>query len=124
MLANLLDQQFRLQADGHKRQFPGASAFVIVRLDHPIGRLVLHCAELRWHVVDIALLPGCCGQGGGTAVMAGIETAARMRGLSTLTLTVLAGNLGARRFYGRLGFGETGAVAGGAYLNAIKRLDP
>lgn len=122
MLAELLDQQFRLQVDGHRQLFPEAQIFAIVRQDDRIGRLVVHCAELRWHVVDIALLPARCGQGAGTAVMVGIAAAARMRGVGALTLTVLASNSGARRLYARLGFAETGAVAGSAYLNLIKRL--
>lgn len=122
MLAEMLNQQFRLQVDGHRQQFPEALIFVIARQNEPVGRLVLHCADLRWHVVDITLLPACCGQGVGSAVMAGIDAAARMHGIGSLTLTVLGTNRGARRFYACLGFTETGAAAGGAYLNLVKQL--
>ncbi len=121
-LEKLLDHQFRLQVNGHRQQFPDAQTFAITRQDRQIGRLVLYWTDLRWHVVDIALLPACCGQGIGAAVMAGIEAKARTHGAGALTLTALAGNLGARRFYVRLGFVETGTVAGGTYLNLIKQL--
>jgi RimJ/RimL family protein N-acetyltransferase len=123
MRDRLLAQQFRLQSDGHHRQFPGARTYIIARRNRPVGRLVLHDAELNWHIVDLALLPSCCGQGMGAAIVMGIEAAARMQGIERLTLTVLTGNLGARRFYARLGFTEAGFVAGGAYLNAIKALE-
>lgn len=122
LLDRLLEQQFQLQAKGHARQFPDAISYIVERQQSAIGRLLLHCSASVWHVVDIALLPHCTGQGMGTAIMAGIETAARRQGADVLTLTVLAGNIGARRFYARLGFTEAGVVAGGAYLNAIKPL--
>lgn len=120
VLSQLLDQQFRLQALGHARQFPGAMVLLIEVRHVLVGRLVLDCAGPQWHVVDIALLPAHRGVGIGSAVMNGIEAAGRLLEACAVSLMVLESNSGARRLYAKLGFVETGTAA--AYFRMIKHL--
>ncbi|MBR0950729.1 GNAT family N-acetyltransferase [Bradyrhizobium canariense] len=108
MLDRVLDQQFRAQSSGYSTQYPDAVSLIIVRGNEAIGRLLLHCAGQRWHVIDIGLLPSDRGQGIGTKVIDAVEAAARERSAVLLTLMVLASNTAARRLYSRLGFVEDG----------------
>ncbi|MCK1384983.1 GNAT family N-acetyltransferase [Bradyrhizobium sp. 21] len=108
MLDRVLDQQFRTQSSGYSTQYPDALSLIIVKGNQAIGRLLLHCASQRWHVIDIGLLPSECGQGVGTKIINAVEAAARERSATLLTLIVLAGNMAARRLYVRLGFIEDG----------------
>ncbi|WP_375314643.1 GNAT family N-acetyltransferase [Bradyrhizobium sp. A5] len=108
LLEQVLAQQFRSQAAGYSERFPAARSMIITRCAAAIGRLLLHCSDEHWHIVDIALLSKECGRGFGTAVFEGLEASARNRGVAALTLTVLASNTPARRFYLRCGFVEIG----------------
>ena len=78
ILDQILEQQFRSQAASYAVRFPNASSLIITREGSAIGRLLLHCTDERWHIVDIALL------------------------------VVLTSNPGARRFYQRQGFDQMG----------------
>ena len=118
---SLLEQQFRAQSAGYAAQFPDAVSLLIVRRDEPIGRLILHCAAQRWHIVDIVLLPAERGHGLGTEVIDALEASARQQGVGALTLSVLGGNPAAHRFYLRQGFAETGR-AGAAHIAMKKDL--
>ncbi|MHC2619291.1 ribosomal protein S18 acetylase RimI-like enzyme [Bradyrhizobium huanghuaihaiense] len=121
IVRQLIAQQFRSQLAGYATQFPGAISLIVTRDGTAIGRLLLHCARERWHIVDIALLPADCGRGAGTKIVEALGADARRQGVSALTLTVLAGNQAARRFYQRHGFAETGML-GAAHLAMRKDL--
>jgi ribosomal protein S18 acetylase RimI-like enzyme len=108
ILDEVIAQQFRSQMAGYAAQFPGALSLIVTRNGTAIGRLLLHCASERWHIIDIALMPADCGRGAGTKILDALEASARQRGAGTLTLSVLSGNLAARRLYLRQGFSETG----------------
>jgi ribosomal protein S18 acetylase RimI-like enzyme len=122
MLEMLLAQQFQLQRSSYKTRYPDAVSLIMTNGECLIGRLLLWCGDQSWHIVDIAVLPHHRRQGAGTAVMQGVETAARGRNVAALTLAVMAENLDARRFYAGLGFIEPPAAAS-AYLALVKRLD-
>ena len=118
-LEGLLDQQYRAQTVGYGMQFPDACSLIVEHRDAPAGRLLLLCADHRWHIVDIALLPAVRGQGIGTDLIEAIARAAAARGARELTLAVLSGSAAARRLYARLGFSETG---GDVHLSMVRRL--
>ncbi|MCS3726139.1 GNAT family N-acetyltransferase [Bradyrhizobium betae] len=111
LLEQVLAQQFRSQAAGYSERFPAARSMIITRCATAIGRLLIHCSDEHWHIVDIALLSKECGSGFGTAVFEGLEASARNRGVAALTLSVLASNTPARRFYLRRGFVEMGEAS-------------
>ncbi|WP_271566075.1 GNAT family N-acetyltransferase [Bradyrhizobium sp. CCBAU 11386] len=58
-------------------------------------------------------------RGVGSEIFDAIEASARRRSVGALTLTVLTGNLAARRFYLRHRFAETGQ-AGAAHITMRK----
>lgn len=121
LLEQVLAQQFRNQAAGYCERFPTAISMIITRCTTAIGRLLLHCTDEHWHIVDIALLSKECGCGFGTVVIEALEASARKRDVAALTLSVLASNLAARRFYLRHGFAESGPV-GAAHIAMKKDL--
>lgn len=121
MLDTLLEQQFRAQSAGYAAQFPDAASLLIVQRDEPIGRLILHRAAQRWHIIDILLLPTERGHGIGTAIIDALEADARQEGVGALTLSVLATNVAAHRFYLRQGFAESGQT-GAAHIAMRKDL--
>jgi len=121
ILDQILEQQFRSQTAGYAAQFPGALSLIVTRDATAIGRLLLHCTSERWHIVDIALLPAECGRGTGSVIFDALEASARQRGVGALTLSVLAGNPAARRFYLRQGFADAGQ-AGAAHIAMRKTL--
>ncbi|WP_315737976.1 MULTISPECIES: GNAT family N-acetyltransferase [unclassified Bradyrhizobium] len=111
MLDLVLAQQFRAQVAGHATQCPAAHSLIILRDAAPVGRLLLDRAAQRWHVVDLALLPGARNAGVGREIMQAVATAAREQGAEVLSLAVATTNDDAIRFYVRLGFRD---VAHGA----------
>lgn len=121
ILEQIIAQQFRSQTAGYAAQFPGAISLIVTEGTTAVGRLLLHCAGEYWHVIDVALLPVGCGRGLGSKIFDALEAGARGRGIGALTLTVLASNLAAHRFYRRRGFMETGS-AGGTHIAMEKDL--
>jgi len=115
IVSQVIAQQYRSQAAGYAAQFPDAISLIVTRDGTAIGRLLLYCTSERWHIVDIALLPPECGCGIGTKILDALDAGARQRGVAALTLSVLADNLAARRFYRRQGFTESGQ-AGAAHI--------
>jgi len=121
ILDQIITQQFRSQTAGYAAQFPGAISLIVTEGTTAVGRLLLHCAGERWHVIDVALQPADCGRGLGSEIFDALEASARARGIRALTLTVLASNPAAHRFYLRRGFAEI-ASAGGAHIAMKKDL--
>ncbi|WP_315779911.1 GNAT family N-acetyltransferase [Bradyrhizobium sp. SZCCHNPS1003] len=104
MLDLVLAQQYRAQVEGHAAQCPAAQSLIILRDGATVGRLLLDRAAQRWHVVDLALLPGARNAGVGREIMQAVATAAREQGAEVLSLAVATTNEDAIRFYVRLGF--------------------
>ncbi|WFU21172.1 GNAT family N-acetyltransferase [Bradyrhizobium sp. CB1717] len=121
IVRQIVAQQFRSQTIAYATQFPEAISLIVTRDGTAIGRLLLHCTRERWHIIDIALRPADCGLGVGTKIVEALGAGARQQGVSALTLSVLAANQGARRFYQRQGFAETGTM-GAAYVAMRKDL--
>jgi len=121
IVGQIIAQQFRSQTAGYAAQFPDAISLILRRDEVAIGRLLLHCASERWHIIDIALLPAECGRGAGTEIFGALEASARQRGVGALALSVFANNLAAHRFYLRRGFSGTGQ-AGVAHIAMRKDL--
>ena len=120
IVRQIVAQQFRSQTTAYATQFPEAISLIVTRDGTAIGRLLLHCTDERWHIVDIALLPAECGCGIGTKIIDALEASARSRGIVVLTLVVLTSNPGARRFYQRQGFDQMGPA--GAHIAMRKDL--
>lgn len=121
ILEQVIAQQFNSQSAAYAAQFPDAMSLIVMQRGTAIGRLLLHCARENWHVIDIALLPSDCGRGLGAEIVDALAASARQRGVGALTLSVLTGNVAARRFYLRHGFAETGQ-AGAAHIAMRKDL--
>jgi ribosomal protein S18 acetylase RimI-like enzyme len=103
MLDLVLAQQYRAQVAGHAAQCPAAQSLIILRDGARIGRLLIDRGASRWHVVDLALLPGARNAGVGREIMRSVATAAREQGAGVLSLGVATTNEDAMRFYARLG---------------------
>lgn len=103
MQRDFLAQQFALQHRHYSEHYADADFFLLLRDAEPIGRIYLHRSGGEINIVDIALLPPCCGKGLGSALLAEvIDEAAATK--SKITLHVEPNNP-AYRLYERLGFG-------------------
>lgn len=119
-LETLLEQQFRSQTAGYAMRFPEALHLIIRRHEAPVGRLILATGTRRWRIVDILLRADARGHGIGSDVIDAVARAARDHGARDVALSVLSGNIDARRLYQRLGFVETGGD--GIHLEMAKPL--
>jgi GNAT superfamily N-acetyltransferase len=106
--AAFLDMQFKAMRNGYRTMFPGAQFSIILLDEAPVGRMVVDRAAAEIRVVDIALLPVCCGRGIGTKLMREVMDEAA-RSAKPVRLCVFQGTR-AISFYLRLGFspGEPG----------------
>ena len=109
-----LDLQYRAQALHYGTHNPGAVQDIVETAAgsawQAAGRLWLHRRRHSLHVLDIALLPECCGRGLGTQVLRSVMDEAAAGGRA-VTIYVEQGNP-ARRLYERLGFVPRGPVQG------------
>jgi ribosomal protein S18 acetylase RimI-like enzyme len=108
-------QQCQAQRLHYQRHWPDAEHTVIERLTdqgvrQPVGRLWLNRGEKLIHVLDIAILSECRGQGLGGAVMASLVAEGAASG-RTVSIYVETHNP-ARRLYERLGFAAVGELEG------------
>lgn len=99
----LLAMQQRAQMLGYRQAHPQAAYLVLERDGVPIGRLVLDHDGTVLRLVDIAILPEAQNQGGGGAVLRGLQALAGARQWR-LELGVSKSNVAACRLYQRLGF--------------------
>ena len=126
MLALLLDQQYRARQLGYKAAYPDADHAVVTHGGNPVGRVTTalrHDDGPSLHVVEIIVVAAARGHGIGTAVMTLLDDVARTQGARRLTLSVMTGNHGARRFYGRLGFHAVGGDNADPSVAMVKSLD-
>ena len=102
--SEFLRQQFAAQDRAYRNDY-AAAAFDVIELEaRPVGRLYVDRTPTEIHLIDIALLPECRGQGIGTALVREVvDEAARTK--RPIRLYVEHGNP-ARRLYQRLGFAE------------------
>jgi ribosomal protein S18 acetylase RimI-like enzyme len=121
LLDILLDQQFRAQTAGYAAQFPHAESMIVTQAEISVGRLIVHTDRECWHIVDIALMPAVRGRGLGTDVIEAVARAAAGAAARELSLSVLSGNIAARRLYARLGFT---AIGDDAYITMTRPLAP
>ncbi|CCD88597.1 conserved protein of unknown function [Bradyrhizobium sp. ORS 285] len=111
MLDTVVAQQYRAQVAGYAAHCPAAQSLIILRDGSPVGRLLLDRSPTRWHVVDLALLPGARNAGVGREIMQSVAAAAREQGAGVLSLAVATSNEDAIRFYARLGFSDIAEAA-------------
>ena len=109
--------QYAAREAGYRRQFPDASAEIVLVDGIPAGRVLVDRGDSALHVIDIALMPEHRGHGVGTDVLVVLLDEASASSLP-LTLSVLRGNP-ALRLYRRLGFEVNGEDE--AYLHLIRR---
>ena len=104
--AAFLRMQFEAQHAHFQRHYTGADWLVIEREAEPIGRVYIARWAREHRLVDIALLPGFCGRGLGTALLRDLMDEARAAD-KPLTIHVEKNNP-AMRLYRRLGFAAVG----------------
>lgn len=92
--------------------FPGAFTLLAFAGDEPVG--LANCftgfstfaARPLVNIHDLVVSPGHRGKGIARRLMQAVETEARARGASKITLEVLSGNAPARALYGSLDYGN------------------
>lgn len=94
-----LRSQFEAQTHHYDLHYADAEFLVLERDGQPIGRLILSWGDRDLRVVDLALVPACCGLGLGTAVLRAVMAQAA----GSVSLHVERFNP-ALRLYQRLGF--------------------
>lgn len=97
--AAFLRSQFEAQTSHYDLHYAEAEFLVLERDGQPIGRLILFWGERDLRVVDIALVPSCCGLGLGTALLRAVQAQAG----GSVSIHVERFNP-ALRLYQRLGF--------------------
>lgn len=102
-----LDMQFGLQHRSYLAAFPKAHFLIIEHDGHRIGRLYLDTVGPRWHIIDLALMPACRGQGKGSAILRDLQWQASETS-KPIGLQVDRRNERARSLYLRLSFREVG----------------
>lgn len=103
LVASVMRHQFRAQAVGYRRQFPGAAFDIVEQAGERIGRIVVDRPGDRIHIVDHAIVPSWRSRGIGTAVMRALMAEAAGAALP-LRLKVASSNDPSMRLYARLGF--------------------
>jgi ribosomal protein S18 acetylase RimI-like enzyme len=105
--AAFANSQFDLQHTHFVRYFPNAHFLRLRSGDRDVGRYYLDIKDDAWHVVDIAVLAECRGQGIGSALLRATRALA-----PAVTLMVAINNPAAIRLYARLGFVDEGEAGG------------
>lgn len=103
VIDNLMDVQFRSQADTYRRQFPHAEFLIVERDGEAIGRWICDDEGDAELFVDIALLPESQNRGLGAAFVAAMMRRALDRGKAPRA-SVLASNLPCLKMCRRIGF--------------------
>jgi len=91
--------QFEAQTRHYDIHYPDAEFLVLERDGRAMGRLILSWGDRDLHVVDISLVPDCCGLGLGSAVLRAVMAQAA----GSVSIHVERFNP-ALRLYQRLGF--------------------
>ncbi len=75
-----------------------------------VGFAIMYFGDEHAHLNLLAVRPAYQRSGVGRHLVGWLERSALVAGIGTIHLELRASNRGARRFYGRLGFAETGRV--------------
>jgi ribosomal protein S18 acetylase RimI-like enzyme len=105
--ARFLDDQFRLRQHHYATHHAWADDMIVAADEAPVGRLVLDRSAPAWRLVDIALVESVQRRGWGSALLRGLQQAARAERAKAIELHVAFDNPRAEALYRRLGFGET-----------------
>lgn len=98
-----LESQFRAQATDYARRFPDSEHSILLAGGEPVGQVWIGRWADEIRLLDIAVLPDWRNRGIGAFVVRQLQDDAVAAGLP-LCHSVFTGNIGARRFYERLGF--------------------
>jgi len=102
-VAALIEMQRRGREKSYAVAYPAAQDWILLdEQGEAVGRLLLHCGERHWRVVDVAILAAKRGRGLGSAVLREWLEKAAALGVD-ITLQTRPWNP-ARRLYERLGF--------------------
>lgn len=103
--ARMLEQQYLFQKRSYQAEMPGFEEWVVICEVRDVGRMLLSRDEAEIRLLDLTLAPDSRGQGIGGRVLEALKDQCRSTG-AVLRLSVYHDNLGARRFYDRLGFSQ------------------
>lgn len=101
--ADFVRMQYDAQRTDYSRRFPGSDHSIVIVDGTDAGRIWVDRGEDEIRPIDIALIPALRGMGVGTQLLTDLQKEAGKRGLS-LRHSVHKTNLGAIRFYIRMGF--------------------
>src|ERR1044072_2812223 len=114
--------QYDSQKAEYDARFPGAEYDVILLEGRAAGRIWVGRDEKELRLLDIALLPEFQGQGVAAVLVGALIEEARSEG-KRLRHMVFMLNVGARRFYERLGFRVTEEFAGYLHMEWAQESD-
>jgi len=93
-------------------EHPDRELWIAERAGEPVGLILFQSVTEEAELLLIVVKAECRGQGVGTALWERASAALGARGVRVVHLEVSAENLGAVRFYGRLGFERVGRRRG------------
>lgn len=102
-IAAIVKQQYQLQKNSYKNQWPNASTLIIRWCGQSIGRIIVYEEQDLLHFIDCAFVPEKRGKGYGTAILRTAQNVAKKHQI-LLKLSVERHNLRARKLYLSLGF--------------------
>ena len=91
---------------------PDSNAVVAVREGELAGFGIMKYDEAEAHLLLLAVPPAHARRGVGRALMRWLEGSARVAGIGRITLEARFSNVGARNFYGRLGYAQAELLPG------------
>jgi len=97
---------------------PDSAVLVAAYDGKPGGFAIMSFGERTAHLNLLGVNPTCQRSGIGRRLVTWLEKSAVVAGTIVIGVEVRAGNFGARSFYGRLGYRETGRVVG--YYSGIE----
>ncbi|HSC67512.1 MAG TPA: GNAT family N-acetyltransferase [Cellvibrio sp.] len=102
-LEQLIRQQYDWQQKGYASQYSGAENWIIENQSVAVGKVTLHRAASRMHIIDFIMTQERRGQGLGGAILRALQSQVNADG-GILSLRVDRQNLRAKQLYQRLGF--------------------
>jgi ribosomal protein S18 acetylase RimI-like enzyme len=99
----MLEQQYRLQQDSYREQYPNANTYIMFYHQQAVGKVMLDISEYRIHLVDFIIIPSMRGRGFGSAILEVIKQEAMKRHLP-VSLSVESENTQAKKLYLQHGF--------------------
>lgn len=119
-IAALLAEQFSMQDAYYRQHYSHCRFDVVMRGEHPIGRLYHHWHGSEARLIDIALLPAHRGAGVGTRLMRAFVAQAAARAMPVVLYVEM--NNPVQGLYRRLGFEPVGE--NGIYMQMRRPVMP